>query len=118
MQDALNSGGAVLVHCHQGVSRSPALVMAYLLRQEGTTFPEVFRLVTAKRGIVDPKGGFCNQVSCTLPVIRPGRAPSTFECLRCAFKMPSQVLGPGDEPPVIPVWHALSPSALPAPAVR
>jgi protein-tyrosine phosphatase len=34
---ALGSGGAVLVHCHEGKSRSVALLLAYLMISKGHT---------------------------------------------------------------------------------
>lgn len=34
---ALSAGGAVLVHCHEGKSRSVALLLAYLMISKGHT---------------------------------------------------------------------------------
>jgi len=45
---ALRSGRNVLVHCQQGVSRSPAIVIAYLIRNQGMSFDNAYGLVKRK----------------------------------------------------------------------
>ncbi|KAF8187711.1 protein-tyrosine phosphatase-like protein [Pholiota molesta] len=55
---ALRAGWNVLVHCQQGVSRSPAIVIAYLIRQHGMTFDAAYALVRRKRACVKPNSGF------------------------------------------------------------
>lgn len=55
---ALQSGGRVLVHCHQGVSRSGALAIAYVMADTGVAFDEAKQLVRAVRGIINPNGMF------------------------------------------------------------
>lgn len=43
--------GVVLVHCEQGVSRSPTIVVAYLMRKRRQKFADVLAIVGAKRKI-------------------------------------------------------------------
>ncbi|GAB5361195.1 hypothetical protein AAMO2058_000692700 [Amorphochlora amoebiformis] len=44
----------VLVHCHQGVSRSCTIVIAYLMHAEGREYDETYKLVKAKRAVCRP----------------------------------------------------------------
>lgn len=37
INDAKKSGTGVLVHCHEGKSRSVALILAYLMKEKGWT---------------------------------------------------------------------------------
>ncbi|KAG6836466.1 hypothetical protein H0H93_007746 [Arthromyces matolae] len=55
---ALRSGKNVLVHCQQGISRSPAIVIAYLIRNQGMTYDSAFALLQRKRACVKPNSGF------------------------------------------------------------
>jgi protein-tyrosine phosphatase len=52
--DALAGGGTVLVHCRAGISRSPTLAAAYLVRATRTPVDEVFAAMRATRRVVDP----------------------------------------------------------------
>ncbi|KAJ7137631.1 hypothetical protein O6H91_17G024800 [Diphasiastrum complanatum] len=56
------AGGRVFVHCCQGVSRSAALVIAYLMWREHRGFEEVFEYVKGLRGVVCPNLGFVFQL--------------------------------------------------------
>jgi hypothetical protein len=58
IDNAKKSGGRVLVHCRRGVSRSPTLVVAYLMRSLNLTFEEAMDLVTTKRTCVSINLGF------------------------------------------------------------
>jgi protein-tyrosine phosphatase len=40
---ALSANGSVLVHCHEGKSRSVALLMAYLMISKGLTLANAFQ---------------------------------------------------------------------------
>jgi Dual specificity phosphatase, catalytic domain len=53
----------VLVHCSQGVSRSAALTIGYLMWKLGRPYQEVADLVKAIRGVTNPNIGFACQVS-------------------------------------------------------
>lgn len=40
---AIQGGGVVFVHCHQGVSRSSSMVIAYLMWKHNLAFSEAFQ---------------------------------------------------------------------------
>ncbi|KAI8801317.1 serine/threonine/tyrosine-interacting protein-like protein [Cladochytrium replicatum] len=52
--EALQAGGRVLVHCNNGVSRSPAFVVAYVMETLKVTYEEAFNLVQTRRFCMDP----------------------------------------------------------------
>jgi len=55
---ALISGGNVLVHCQQGISRSPAIVIAYLIHNLGMSYDQAYALVKRHRPCINPNPGF------------------------------------------------------------
>ncbi|KAG5351753.1 hypothetical protein C0989_005008 [Termitomyces sp. Mn162] len=55
---ALQTGTNVLVHCQQGISRSPAVVIAYLIRNHGMSYDNAFAFLKRKRACVKPNSGF------------------------------------------------------------
>ena len=55
---ALESGGKVLVHCQQGVSRSVTVCLSYIIFKEHKSFDTVFKEAREKRGISSPNFGF------------------------------------------------------------
>ncbi|KAG6828986.1 hypothetical protein H0H92_006108 [Tricholoma furcatifolium] len=55
---ALRSGRNVLVHCQQGISRSPAIVIAYLIRNHGMSYDNAFALIKRQRACIKPNPGF------------------------------------------------------------
>lgn len=63
MQDARETGGKVLIHCQQGVSRSASLAIAFIMKETAQTYTQVLDQVRAKRGIISPSLGFALQVS-------------------------------------------------------
>eukprot|EP00302_Diacronema_sp_CCMP2436_P020918 CAMPEP_0179976742 /NCGR_PEP_ID=MMETSP0983-20121128/39562_1 /TAXON_ID=483367 /ORGANISM="non described non described, Strain CCMP 2436" /LENGTH=651 /DNA_ID=CAMNT_0021893631 /DNA_START=5 /DNA_END=1958 /DNA_ORIENTATION=+ len=58
IDSAREAGGKVLVHCHQGVSRSVSVAAAYLIWRNGFNFHETFSLLRAARPIASPNIGF------------------------------------------------------------
>lgn len=62
IDEARQSGGAVLVHCFAGRSRSVTVVVAYLMKTYGMNFSQAFDLVRAKRPQATPNPGFVVQL--------------------------------------------------------
>ena len=60
---ALSDGSSVLVHCHQGKSRSVALVAAYLCAVKGFTLPKALKLIQGARPFAQPNPGFMQQLT-------------------------------------------------------
>ncbi|KAF9444655.1 phosphatases II [Macrolepiota fuliginosa MF-IS2] len=55
---SLRSGRNVLVHCQQGVSRSAAVILAYLIRNRGMTYDSAYAYLKRKRACVKPNPTF------------------------------------------------------------
>ena len=53
----------VLVHCQAGISRSPTIVIGYLMKFHQMSFEQAYALVKSKRSIVNPNWNFLNQLS-------------------------------------------------------
>ncbi|KAI0738800.1 phosphatases II [Daedaleopsis nitida] len=58
IDDRLRRGLNVLVHCQQGVSRSAAVVIAYLIYTHNMSYDSAFDLVKRKRACIKPNSGF------------------------------------------------------------
>jgi protein-tyrosine phosphatase len=52
----------VLVHCMAGKSRSPSVVIMYLMQHHGYTLQTAFDYVTSKRNGISPNIGFFLQL--------------------------------------------------------
>jgi protein-tyrosine phosphatase len=52
--------GNIFVHCTEGVSRSPTIVIYYLMRKYDISFQKALEKVKDKRNIVNPNIGFQN----------------------------------------------------------
>jgi protein-tyrosine phosphatase len=51
IDEALQGGGRALIHCRRGISRSPAVVIAYLMEKFQRPFEHCFDVVKSKRNI-------------------------------------------------------------------
>jgi dual specificity MAP kinase phosphatase len=58
----LKAGEGVLVHCFAGISRSPTIVFAYLMKRYEISYDRALLAVRSKRCIVDPNFSFCIQL--------------------------------------------------------
>ncbi|XP_050462164.1 dual specificity protein phosphatase 19 [Cataglyphis hispanica] len=52
----------ILVHCNAGVSRSPAIVIAYLMIYKKLSYDEAYNKVKKARGCIRPNDGFVKQL--------------------------------------------------------
>lgn len=57
-----NINGKILVHCGAGMSRSVALVLAYLIKHKNLSFSESLKIIKEKRRIAKPNSGFEKQL--------------------------------------------------------
>lgn len=58
IDEEIGRGGRVLVHCVAGVSRSPALVLAYLVKYADMSLRQAFLHVRSTRPNIRPNAGF------------------------------------------------------------
>ncbi|XP_055079587.1 dual specificity protein phosphatase 8 [Periophthalmus magnuspinnatus] len=59
---ALSSGASVLVHCAAGISRSPALTVAYIMHRLGLDLDHAYRFVKERRPSISPNLNFLGQL--------------------------------------------------------
>ncbi|KAJ4357812.1 tyrosine protein phosphatase yvh1 [Didymosphaeria variabile] len=62
IQEGLDGGGGVLVHCAMGKSRSATCVVAYLMQKHHISVSEALLQVRQARSIVEPNDGFMKQL--------------------------------------------------------
>lgn len=62
IESNLANGVNVLVHCHAGVSRSAALVLAYVMKKLGLSFESAFEFVKRRRPRIRPNENFRNRL--------------------------------------------------------
>ncbi|CAL8092074.1 unnamed protein product [Calicophoron daubneyi] len=81
IEEARCSGTAVLVHCQAGVSRSPSLVIAYLMAHSRLSLRDAYQLVKSKRSVISPNFAFLGQLcefEADLTAGRAERKPDTL----------------------------------------
>lgn len=62
VDEGLNSGGQVLVHGNAGISRSAALVLAYVMETYGLSQMRAYAIVQQRRFCINPNEGFMAQL--------------------------------------------------------
>lgn len=55
--------GAVLIHCWAGISRSPTIAIAYIMKNKSMSYDEAFNYVLQRRSIICPNFGFQAQLT-------------------------------------------------------
>lgn len=70
IDSCLSVGGKVLVHCNDGMSRAPALVIAYMMETYGLSFKAALDHVQQRRFCVQPNDGFEQQLKEFEPIYR------------------------------------------------
>jgi atypical dual specificity phosphatase len=62
IDDAVQNGGCVFVHCNAGISRSATVVIAYLMRKRCMSYQQAFLYLKERRSVVNPNHGFVQQL--------------------------------------------------------
>jgi serine/threonine/tyrosine-interacting protein len=58
IDDAIGAGGRILVHCMGGISRSPTVVVAYVMWKLGLRLTAAMEYVRGRRACIDPNWVF------------------------------------------------------------
>jgi len=62
IRHAISENCNVLIHCNAGVSRSPSIVIAYLMYEKKLSYTDAFTLVKNQRACIRPNDGFTAQL--------------------------------------------------------
>jgi dual specificity protein phosphatase 1B len=62
IRSALASGGTILIHCFQGISRSASVVIGYLIFYNNMDFTQAFNHLKSRRSMINPNFGFIKQL--------------------------------------------------------
>lgn len=78
IQQALDQGGKVLVHCNGGISLSPAFVVMFVMRHCHLSWEDALHLVQNRRYCISPNGGFLTQIKEYESIYRAKAAVANF----------------------------------------
>lgn len=102
IRSAVQEGGTILVHCHRGISRSVALVMAYLIEADQRSAESVFDSIRSKRRVADPNLGYwCSLQEWEKAVLAP-----RLHKQRSASRLSPHPFAPPSRPPSRPLSRA------------
>lgn len=73
LDDCWLSGGKALIHGNAGISRSAAVVIAFIMEKYGLTYKRAFLLVQRKRFCINPNEGFAQQLKEYEPIYQAKR---------------------------------------------
>jgi len=62
IEEAIDQGTGILIHCAAGVSRSCSVVVAFLMRKENISVEDALEIVRTARPVVRPNCGFMKQL--------------------------------------------------------
>lgn len=62
IDQSISEEGKVLIHCNAGVSRSAAILIAYLMKSQNLSYEAAWSLVKDKRPSINPNIGFIIQL--------------------------------------------------------
>lgn len=62
IDEAKKVGGCVLIHCIAGVSRSPAITIAYVMKEKNLSLADAYSFVKNKRSVISPNLDFMGEL--------------------------------------------------------
>uniref|UniRef100_A0A0R3SQP6 protein-tyrosine-phosphatase n=1 Tax=Hymenolepis diminuta TaxID=6216 RepID=A0A0R3SQP6_HYMDI len=80
---AIRSKGSVLVHCQEGISRSPSLVVAYIMAHSNLLLMDALTVVSYARPIICPNINFLGQLDKFYQALQHSRKPylQSYPCI-------------------------------------
>ncbi|XP_061492020.1 dual specificity protein phosphatase 5 [Rhineura floridana] len=90
------AGGKILVHCEAGISRSPTICMAYLMKMRKFRLEEAFDYIKQRRSLISPNFGFMGQLlQYESEILSSTPSPPVASCKRDAVSFFSEELALG-----------------------
>uniref|UniRef100_A0A8D0BQ25 Dual specificity protein phosphatase n=1 Tax=Salvator merianae TaxID=96440 RepID=A0A8D0BQ25_SALMN len=87
------AGGKILVHCEAGISRSPTICMAYLMKMKKFRLEEAFDYIKQRRSLISPNFGFMGQLlQYESEILSSAPSPPVTSCKRDAVSFYSEEL--------------------------
>ncbi|CAF1467774.1 unnamed protein product [Adineta steineri] len=86
IEKARLNNGRVFIHCLAGISRSPALAVAYIMRHLNLSADDAYRYIKARRSHISPNFNFLGQLSeyeRGLPLSTRTTTTSTIPIVKC-----------------------------------
>ncbi|KAM4636057.1 dual specificity protein phosphatase 5 [Discoglossus pictus] len=91
------TGGRVLVHCEAGISRSPTICMAYLMKTKRFRLEEAFEYIKQRRSLISPNFSFMGQLLHYETEVFPSKASvPVVSCKRDSMSFFSEDLNIGN----------------------
>lgn len=79
------AGGKILVHCEAGISRSPTICMAYLMKTRKFRLEEAFDYIKQRRSLISPNFSFMGQLlQYESEILSSAPSPPVASCKRDA----------------------------------
>lgn len=99
IEEAIRGGGKVLVHCQEGLSRSSAVILAYLMHFREMSLVDAVNHLARCRPIIQPNEGYTDQLGRLEEQLHPHR-PGTRALVPARFVRPRPAKPPerGDTP--------------------
>jgi hypothetical protein len=94
MQWAQAGDSRILIHCASGISRSPTVVIAFLMRRFGMPLMEAYEAVFQARPCINPNDGFVKALYSYGLAILPGKTVGDLDDIWTrynAFQLASQL---------------------------
>ncbi|KAM9345700.1 dual specificity protein phosphatase 8 [Symphorus nematophorus] len=86
---AMSSGASVLVHCAAGISRSPALAVAYIMYSLGMDLDHAYRFVKERRPSISPNFNFLGQLQHFQGTLSQKASAGDFPTQQLDHRLPS-----------------------------
>lgn len=80
VDESLSNGGKTLIHGNAGISRSAALVLAYIMEKYGLSCKDAFSMVQQHRFCINPNEGFMAQLTEFEPIYKAQRTLQNGQC--------------------------------------
>nr|XP_034594341.1 dual specificity protein phosphatase 1B-like isoform X2 [Setaria viridis] len=98
IDEAISSGGNVLVHCFAGRSRSVTIVVAYLMKKHQMSLESALSLVRSKRPQLAPNEGFISQLENFDKSLQGASASTSSSALPLNTEVLEDILAPSRQP--------------------